>query len=149
MLVSKIAQRVAERFLAEQLVEAAGPGYAAIFLHDNDKRRLLMWWRSSTREPLLPVIFADHVTLKFKPSKADIEKLPVGEEALVQVLGFASDEKGQAVLVRPSVASHNRLPHITIATARGVSPVYSNDLLAEGYTRKSGPILRGVVDVRT
>jgi hypothetical protein len=138
------AERVAERFL----IEAASPTYTAIFLDEGSKRRLLMWWRTSVRKPFLPVVFADHVTLKFKPSKSEIEKTPLGENALVQVIGFAEDEKGQAVLVRPSVIRGSYLPHVTVTTARGVSPVYSNDLLAKGGTRKMGPILRGVVDYR-
>lgn len=137
-------ERVALRFT----IEAATPTYTAIFLDPGSKRRLLMWWRTSVRLPLHPALYADHVTLRFNPSKAEVEKTPVGENALVQVLGFASDEKGQAVLVRPSVPSSNRYPHVTIAMARGVDPVYSNHLLAAGYTRKSGPILRGVVDYR-
>lgn len=138
------AERVVERFL----IEAAVPTYTAIFLDDSSKRRLLMWWRTSVRKPLLPVIFADHVTLKFRPSKAEVEKTPVGENALVQVIGFAEDEKGQAVLVRPSVSSSNHMPHVTISTAHGVNPVYSNQLLTKGYSRKTGPILRGIVDYR-
>lgn len=138
-----IAERVATRFLT-----ASGPTYTAIFLDEGSKRRLLMWWRTAVRLPILPVIYADHVTLKYHPSKAEVEKTPLGEHALVQVIGFASDEKGQAVLVRPSVSSANRYPHVTISTAKGVAPVYSNTLLAEGYTRKMGPILRGVVDHR-
>lgn len=148
MSADRLAARVAAKFVeAELSVEAAAP-YAAIFLDDTSKRRLLMWWRSAVREPTLPVIYADHVTLKFNPSKAEIDRYQIGENALVQVLGFASDEKCQVVLVRPSVSSTNRLPHVTIATARGINPVYSNQLLSKGYSRKSGPILRGVVDVR-
>lgn len=139
----KIAERVVERYL-----DASAPTYTAIFLDESSKRRLLMWWRTAVRLPMLPVLFADHVTLRYKPSKAEIEKTPLGDHALVQVIGFASDEKGQAVLVRPSVASANRYPHVTVTTAKGVNPVYSNVLLAEGYTRKMGPILRGVVDYR-
>lgn len=147
MLVSSprtAAERVAERFQ----IEAATPTYTAIFLDDSSKRRLLMWWRTSVRKPLLPIVFADHVTLRFRPSKAEVEKTPVGENALVQVIGWAEDEKGQAVLVRPSVASANRMPHVTISTAHGVNPVYSNQLLEKGYSRKMGPILRGIVDYR-
>lgn len=141
--MEKIAERVAERYL-----EAAAPTYTAIFLDEGSKRRLLMWWRTSVRLPLHPVIYADHVTLKYKPSKTEVERTPLGEHALVQVIGWASDEKGQAVLVRPSVASMNRYPHVTVACGKGVDPVYSNVLLGEGYNRKSGPILRGVVDYR-
>jgi hypothetical protein len=139
----KIARAVVERYL-----EAASPTYTAIFLDEGSKRRLLMWWRMMVRVPLLPTLYADHVTLRFKPSKAEVERTPVGEHALVQVIGFAADEKGQAVLVRPSVSSANHFPHVTVATAKGINPVYSNQLLAEGYSRKQGPILRGIVDYR-
>lgn len=138
------AERVAYRFL----VEAASPTYTGIFLDDGSKRRLLSWWKYSVRQPLLPILYADHVTLKFRPSKADLERTPIGENALVQVVGWAADEKGQAVLVRPSIKSTNPHPHVTVACEKGVSPVYSNTLLAQGYTRKMGPILRGIVDYR-
>ena len=141
--MEKIAERVVERYL-----EAAAPTYTAIFLDEGSKRRLLMWWRTSVRLPLLPTLYGDHVTLRYKPAKSDLERTPLGEHALVQVIGWASDEKGQAVLVRPSVTSANRYPHVTVACAKGIEPVYSNRLLAEGYTRKMGPILRGVVDYR-
>lgn len=141
--MERIAERIVERFL-----EAAAPTYTAIFLDEGSKRRLLMWWKTSVRLPLHPVLYADHVTLRYKPSKAEVERTPLGENALVQVLGFASDERGQAVLVRPSIASANRYPHVTVATVTGVNPVYSNILLGKGYTRKAGPILRGVVDYR-
>ena len=81
MLVSfhkTAAERVAERFL----IEAATPTYTAIFLDEGSKRRLLMWWRTSVRKPLLPITFADHVTLQFRPSKSEVEKTPLGEHAL-------------------------------------------------------------------
>lgn len=134
-----LARQVADRF-------AGRPIYVGIFLDDTSKRRLLQWWQSSVRSKLLPKVFAHHVTLRFKPSEAELARFDIGAQALVQVLGYAEDEKAQAVLVRPSVASANRHPHITVATDHGVPPVYSNDLLAKGYTRKPGPILRGVVN---
>lgn len=136
----ELAQTVADRFSGRRVT------YVGIFLDDTSKRRLLQWWQSTIRTRLLPKLYAHHVTLKFRPSDSELERFNIGAQALVQVLGYAEDEKAQAVLVRPSVNSANRHPHITIATNHGVPPVYSNDLLAKGYTRKAGPILRGTVE---
>jgi hypothetical protein len=89
------------------------------------------------------------MTMKFRPSTEELEKTPIGQKAKLKVIGWASDEKGQAVLVAPEgVASANAHPHVTISTAPGTNPVYSNDLLAKGSNRVSGPTLTGVVDAR-
>jgi len=138
-----LSLRIAQRF-----IEARGAPYAAIFLDEGSKRRLIQWWSSVVHTHLFPDVHADHVTLKFNPSKSEAERYQIGQSALVQVLGFAEDDKAQAVLVRPSVASSNRFPHVTVAIRHGVNAVHSNELLAKGYTRKAGPILRGVVDIR-
>lgn len=136
------SEKVAERFM-----QAREPTYTAIFLDDESKRKLLSWWKSEVMQ-VLPVIFADHMTIKFRPSEAEVAKLALGEEATIHVIGWAADERGQAVLVRSDVPSANQNPHITVATAKGTSPVYSNKLLGQGHTNVSGPTLRGVIDYR-
>jgi len=136
------SEKVAERFL-----QSKTPTYTAVFLDDESKRKLLSWWKSEVCQ-VLPVAYADHMTLRFKPSEDEVAKLALGEEADLHVIGWAADEKGQAVLVRSEVPSSNLNPHITVATAKGTSPVYSNKLLAQGHTKVSGPTLRGVIDYR-
>jgi hypothetical protein len=137
-----MAEKVAERFL-----QSKTPTYTAIFLDGESKRKLLSWWKSEVGE-VLPVTYADHMTIRFKPPEEEVAKLALGEEATLQVIGWAADENGQAVLVKSDVPSTNKNPHITVATAKGTSPVYSNKLLDRGHTKVSGPTLRGVIDYR-
>jgi hypothetical protein len=109
---------------------------------------LILWWNSVVGIPLLGDLKAHHMTLKFDPSQEDLKDFPLGEPGVVKVVGYAADEKGQAVLVRSNTPSRNQHPHVTIAVAPGVSAAYSNDLLARGYNPVSGPRLSGRVDVR-
>lgn len=81
--------------------------------------------------------YCHHMTIRFKPTKDS--ELPVfGESVTLVVTEIASDEKGVAVRVEPNTVGKElnmppeQLPHITVATAPGVSPVYSNDLLRKG-----------------
>ena len=81
--------------------------------------------------------YCHHMTIKFKPTKDS--ELPVfGENVTLVVTEIASDEKGVAVRVEPNTDGKElhmppeQLPHVTVATAPGVSPVYSNDLLRKG-----------------
>lgn len=136
------------RRLVARWLEAKPKPYAAIFLDPTSQNRLIAWWNLAVRIPLLNDLKAHHMTLKFNPSQQDLDDFTLGEPGVVQIIGYAADEKGQAVLVRSSVRSHNQHPHITVAVAAGVSAAYSNDLLAKGYTPINGPRLTGIVDVR-
>ena len=92
-------------------------------------------------------IHCHHMTIEFfdKKDKKDLKKkgLPqsllleslsgyMGQETTLEVIGYAADEKGMAILVerRGHITRHvkNNNPHITIAT-NGVPPKYSNQLL--------------------
>ena len=105
------SERVAERFL-----QSKTPTYTAVFLDDESKRKLLSWWKSENGD-LLPVTYADHMTIQFRPSEDEVAKLSLGEEATLHVVGWAADDRGQAILVRSEVPSSNQNPHITVATA--------------------------------
>lgn len=123
--------------------------YAALFLDNASKRRLLAWWRQTVRIPVHKSLELDHMTIAYDPSPVVTAGVPVGLKASITVVGYAADEFGQAVLVHtPAVRSLNRHPHITIATAIGTGPVYSNTLLARGCVFVEGPSLSGVVDIR-
>lgn len=135
------------RRLVARWVEAKPKPYAAIFLDAGSQKRLILWWNSAVGIPLLRDLKAHHMTLKFNPSHEDIDSFPLGEPGVMKVIGYAADEKGQAVLVRSSVQSHNQHPHVTLAVASGVSAAYSNDLLAQGYNPVNGPRLSGIVEV--
>lgn len=121
--------------------------YAAIFLSDESQQVLLRWWQDVVQKPLLQDVYAHHVTLVYDPSEAQLEQITVGVEASIEVIGWAADEHGQAVLVRSVPVSINEFPHVTVSTD-GTPPVYSNTLLKQGFIPTPGPQLRGVVDVR-
>lgn len=121
--------------------------YAAIFLSEESHQELLRWWNDVVGPPLLSLVFAHHVTLVYDPSAAQLEQITLGTEGEVQVIGWAADEHGQAVLVRSIPVSINEFPHVTVSTD-GTPPVYSNTLLKQGFVPIVGPRLRGVVDVR-
>ncbi len=144
--IMRLLQRVLARWRG---LEAREKHYTAIFLDDSSQDRLLAWWKARVGIPLLPNLRAHHMTLKFDPSPDDIRALRLGDEGLVQAIGYAADERGQAVLVRSSVRSSNTYPHVTIAVANGVNAVYSNELLRKGVIFMQGPTLTGTIGVDT
>lgn len=97
--------------------------------------------------PIHPNVYAHHATLAFKPTEPALDRyVPyLGERLYLSVIGYGEDDKGQAVVV--DVQSENRIPHITISTADGVGPVYSNKLLEAGYETVDGPELEALVDI--
>lgn len=122
--------------------------YAAIVLDDASRRRLLAWWKSETGVPLLPKVFADHMTLK---APGDTRVTRHGDRAL-RVVGWAADDKGQAVVVSMSTLTDfdmdGRIPHVTIATAADGRQRYSNELLRGGYKKVAdGPRLYGEIRI--
>ena len=124
--------------------------YSAAFLDEGSREDLYNWWKMHVKEELLArVPKHSHMTIKFKPSKEEVLSLPIGEsdDKYVRIIGFASDENGQAVMVEPSDKSFSRqdegIAHITISTAEDVGFVYSNELLQRGVEQvRSGPELR-------
>ena len=133
---------VAERFAAQKVL------FTSVVLDDASKRKLISWFEKEIGEALHPKKHAHHMTIQFKPSEDAVKKTPIGEKATLRVIGWAADDKGQAVLVRPSVPTTNKHPHITVAV-NGVPPMYSNELLAKGYTKVQGPTLTGTVEAKT
>lgn len=97
-------------------------------------------------------VYAHHVTLCFikGPTPEQIAQFTEleGQEATVVVTGWASDSKAQAALVEITLPCLNTYPHITISTAVGTSPVYSNALFDNAPLHKIHPfVLHGVVEV--
>jgi hypothetical protein len=135
-----LVQRVAVRFAAERIA------YSAVVLDEASHRALLAWWPEATNTPLLAKHFAHHMTIQLGPKQADLEALPLGEKVKLKVVGWAADEKGQAVAVDCSVKSTRAHPHITVACSTTGKPMYSNELLSKGVTRVSGPTLIGTVE---
>ncbi len=109
--------------------------YTAVFLTEEDRTALLKEFPAKH-----PVVYADHVTLWFKPDPEQVgfiakENAKEQQRVNFQVVEYAEDEKGQAVRVTfphvdwTGVVIRNELLHITISCAEGTSPVYSNELL--------------------
>lgn len=116
------------------------PVYLGVFLTKAARERLLGVFPAQHEK-----VHADHVTVSFRPSHEEVEIYPIGERVELEVVGVASDEKCQAILVS-GVTSKNKHPHITISTAAGIKPVYSNELLDRGFSEVSGLRLEGVCD---
>jgi hypothetical protein len=93
-----------------------------------------------------PRIFLQHTTLQFRPHPDSDHVRHVleneGEEIRVRVTGRSDiSEPAWALVVEPDplrmqqfrIECANDIPHITAATAEGVSPATSNEVLARGY----------------
>jgi hypothetical protein len=120
-------------------------GYAAVVLDDGSRRQLLYWWENHIGTPLHSNVLAHHMTLKFNPSADDLSILPLGEQVVLRVTGWAADDKSQVVRVKAAAKSANAVPHVTVAIAPGVKPVYSNELLQKQVTSVHGPDLTGTI----
>lgn len=77
--------------------------------------------------PLHTNVYCDHVTIKFQPKPEELDQFALGKEVRFTVDSVACDDNGQAARV-VGIAADNKFPHITISTANGVKPVYSNKL---------------------
>jgi hypothetical protein len=122
--------------------------YAAVFLDESSRRELLEWWSEHVGHVLLPKLYAHHMTIAFKPSPEVLELLPLGEPVQVHVVGWGDDGQVQAVVVQANIPSANPVPHVTVATAEGVSPAHSNVLLSDPSAWSvvyDGPVLHGTV----
>lgn len=77
--------------------------------------------------------FYHHMTINF-----GVQKLPknLGWISELTVIGYAEDDKGQAVVIQEARADGG-VSHITLSCAEGVKPVYSNELLAKGWDKIS------------
>ena len=122
------------------------PVYLGVFLTPASRSRLLRDFPAVHEN-----VYADHVTLVFKPKESDLEKFNIGSIVSLKVVGYAEDQDGSAVTVDlpPEIKRHaQRNPHITISTAPGIKPFYSNKLIAKpaNVTRVSSKTYEGVLD---
>ena len=116
--------------------------YAAAFLTNEGKNDLKNWWESNVREPLFPRLFLHHMTIKWKPSLEEVLSLPIGEEVMLNAVGYAASGDIQAVAISTDLPVSNKIPHITISANEGISPVKLNDLLDNGFISIEGLELR-------
>jgi len=99
---------------------------------------LVSWW---TRQGISSLagwdVKAHHMTLEFLGGRGSARDLIpyqdwIGKGVILKIKGYAVDDKGAAVLIDPGpLPVGNKYPHITVAV-KGVSPVYSNQLLEQG-----------------
>ena len=85
--------------------------------------------------PIHKNIYGHHSTITFMPE--NIDGLEVGKKVVIKILGRATDDKGDVLLVENS-KSKNKYPHITVSCSGGVRPEYSNELLEKSH--KDGTI---------
>ena len=131
------ALRVASRFVQSNEVI-----YVGAFLTDMSRQKLLRNF-----PPKYENVHADHTTLVYDPSEEEVSQFPIGKQVRLKVTGYVEDTNAQAVLVEPQgTRTLNRIPHITISTAPGVKPEYSNTLLKQRVKRIVGPTLTAVLD---
>jgi len=123
-------------------------------LEDEDREdpdALGIWWLPVSKKEVdnldLPIpeglepVDHLHVTLKFNVRMCDV---PLGffhlhDEGLplIKVKGFAFNDKAACLVVEVNGWCDNEHPHITLALAEGVPPVYCNEMLAGVYSYKS------------
>lgn len=118
------------------------PGYIAAFL-DARSRSLLSHAFPYAHDKAK----ADHMTIarNVTPDLLDL----VGQPLRMKVVGYADNDRIQAVVVEPErgLVREGRLPHITLSHASGAEAKESNDLLREGWEPVDGPVLSGIIDV--
>lgn len=118
----------------------------AIVLSPESRRELIDWWNNSVGIDLLDRTIAHHMTLKYQPDEIECQNYDIGSLANVKVVGYAADEKAQAVAVECQIESQNRKPHITVSVSVDTMPVYSNKLLSNKPIIKcNGPVLSGEI----
>ncbi len=101
--------------------------YIAAFLTEESHKKLLEFLPAK-----YPNIYAHHVTLHYKPTHSDLSRYQIGQKVMLKITAFAEDDKAQACVIETDIPSQNKHPHITLSTAEGIEPVYSNELLEAG-----------------
>lgn len=133
------------RSLITELRKSSLPAYTAVVLDLRSRGKLLAWWEKATGTPLLKQHYAHHMTIQFAPTQRDMNRLDhtFGDKVSIQVIGWAGDDKAQAVVVR-GIPSASSIAHITVATGGG-SSAYTHTLLDQGFERIRGPRLSGTI----
>ena len=127
--MSNLTDKLARRWILK-LAKSPEVIYVGVFLPPMEQKKLLKRFgkKHST-------VFADHMTIWHFQDGGDpkIETLPLGKSFPLKIVGYAEDDKAQAVLIQTPTKlklKGGRIPHITLTTAPGIDAVYSNDLIA-------------------
>jgi len=107
--------------------------YTGAFLDEEEKVKILKQFPPSFQN-----IFTDHLTIKYKPSQEEMSDLALGEKVLLTAVALAKDEKAEALLIQTDISANSH-PHITISTAPGIEPSYSNQLLEKANFKEIPP----------
>jgi len=110
--------------------------YSGVFLTEESKRKIF-----ELVPPKFENIYADHLTIDFKPSIEQINKLKFGETVSLKIIGLSEDENAQALTVETNLSS-NKNPHITLSTREGIKPFYSNELIEKNGSK---PLITPIV----
>ena len=147
---NRMIKRVASRYMRLAQEKPTKVMFAQAVI---DKRDLLNWFLDQTGldpEAMGWKVAAHHMTIEFfdkkdkkalkregKPEANILTEYAdlIGRTVVLDIIGYAHDDKGMAVLVEPRGALanlvKNKHPHITIAT-NGIGAKYSNELLEKG-----------------
>jgi hypothetical protein len=136
--------------MAPELAEAV---YTCVYI---EPHRILEAYKVLLKEYRIPPIpeglknvCCNHMTIKFKPTKDDVRRLPMGGAVDLRITGVASDPSCTVLRVEQiygcPVPPDSSIPHITMWTD-GVAPYYSNELLSRGVLEvEEGPVVSGTV----
>lgn len=108
--------------------------YTGIFLTTESQ-----WLLVSTYTPAFANVFADHVTLCFKPTPESIAATAIGKKVKIRVTDHVIDSGIQAVRVQVpnGVFFDVNHPHITISTDKNTSARSSSTVLGKHHPSKS------------
>ncbi len=120
--------------------------YTGIFITEESKKIIEQKFPCK-----FPKKFIHHITLSFRPTSTETATLPLGIETEIEVVGYVSDGMAEALVVKVDpFLSIKPNQHITISTADGVPPVYSNKLLEATKHEEIEPFkVKGVVGFYT
>ena len=111
------------------------PTNVIVMLKLDEASRALLLKRFPKPDDSFEKEYADHVTLRYQPSKEVLESYKPFENTLfvVEVMAVAADTQIQAAIVHYSrmhlISRGNPTPHITLRSLPGVKPVTSNTML--------------------
>ena len=102
-----------------------GVHYCGLFLDGVERSKLLDWVGQLGGPPPGFQVYADHVTVHYKPDLDQLSRFPFGLVADLRVLGIANNDGAMAVHVEipewvPTPAA--AVPHVTVAVAPGRAP---------------------------
>ena len=110
--------------------------YIALKLDDTSREKLVGLVKRCFQE--YPQVYCDHVTLAYGQDQVEAyDQELFGEEVRLDVWNVVYDGRCAAAEVDPEqllgLGANNERPHITLVTADGTPPVYSNELLEDFY----------------